>query len=126
MRFAVAIIVLCTTACGLTMTTGPDPRQPPNERPRCTETFKAPKRDGIGAVIGFVAVIFGAVALDAGGDQNLGAALLVGGLVVIAASYASGAVGYVRVKKCKKAISEYDRRVMTQPIDPAYPNQQVR
>jgi hypothetical protein len=115
MRSAVAIVALCSSACGLTMTRGPDPHQPPTERPKCTESFKAPKQDALGAVVGLVAVLFGAIALDSGGDENLGAGLLVGGLVVVAASYASGGVGYYRVKKCKKAITDYDRRVMAPP-----------
>lgn len=102
----IALVLLCS--CGLTMTTGPAANRPPNERPRCTETYAAPKKDAIGAVLGLVAVVFGGVALEA--DNNtIGAPLLIGGLVVMAASYASGGIGYYRVKRCKRAIAEFER-----------------
>ena len=90
------------------MTTGPAANRPPNERPHCTETYDAPKRDGVAALLGLVAVVFGGVALEADND-TLGAPLLIGGLVVMAASYASGGIGYYRVKRCKKAITDFER-----------------
>lgn len=102
----VAILVVTVSACGLTMTTGPDPNRHPREAPQCTRTYDAPKRDGIGAVVGLVAVVFGGIALEAD-NENVGAPLLVGGLVVMLASYVSGGIGYFRVKRCKKAWTEF-------------------
>jgi hypothetical protein len=113
MRAAVVIVMLC--GCGLTMTKGPDARQSPAERPRCTETMEAPKRDGIGAVIGLVAIVFGGVALEAD-NESVGAPLLIGGLATMVGAYASGGIGYYRVKKCKKAIADFDRRIQMQPV----------
>lgn len=109
MQRAIAVVLVVTlTGCGLTMTTGPDPNRPPEQRPVCTETMDAPKKDGIGAVLGFVALIAG-VAIMQGDNDDLGAAFVVGGVVTMAASYASGGVGYYRVKKCQKAIAEWHR-----------------
>ncbi len=111
---AVALVVLC--GCGLTMTRGPDPGAPPDQRPQCTESMTAPKRDAIGAVLGLVAVVFGGVALEAD-NETVGAPLLVGGLVTMVASYASGGIGYYRIKKCRKAVEtwEQSRRTLIAP-----------
>jgi hypothetical protein len=109
---AVALVALCS--CGLTMTKGPDPKAPPDQRPQCTESMAAPKRDAIGAVIGLVAVVFGGVALEADNDA-VGAPLLVGGLGAMVVSYASGGVGYYRIKKCRKAVDAYERRALSTP-----------
>lgn len=76
----------------------------------CTDTMDAPKRDAYGAIAGFLAAVVGGVFWQAGDDEEVGAPLVVGGLVIMAASYASGGVGYYRVKRCKKAIEEYERR----------------
>jgi hypothetical protein len=56
------------------MTKGPDPKTPPDQRPQCTETMTAPKRDAIGAVLGLVAIVFGGVALEAD-NETVGAAI---------------------------------------------------
>lgn len=110
MRIAAAVIAGALAGCGLTMTHGPAPNRPTDERPRCTETFDAPKRDAIGAILGLVAAVFGGVALDAADNDEVGVPLLVGGLVVMGGSYLSGGVGYYRVKRCRAAISEFERR----------------
>lgn len=102
------LVLLVCAGCGLTMTRGPDPRTPPDQRPVCTEAMTAPRRDAIGAVVGLVAIVFGAVALEAE-NETVGAPLLVGGLGAMVASYASGGIGYYRVKKCRAAIEVYDR-----------------
>ena len=72
----------------------------------------APKRDGVGAVLGFVAVVLGAALLssDDEGNQDAGAIVLTGGAVTMAVSYGSGYIGYRRVKRCQQAIEEFDRR----------------
>ncbi len=105
-----AVLALTMSGCGLTMTTGPDPHRPPDQRPVCTETMDAPKRDGIGAVLGFVAVVVGAALLstDDEGNQDAGAVALAGGLVTMAVAYGSGYVGYRRVKQCQKAIDAFE------------------
>ena len=108
MRIAAAVALVLLCSCGLTMTTGPSANRPPDERPRCTETYAAPKKDAIGAVVGLVAVVFGGVALEADND-TVGAPLLVGGLAVMLASYVSGGIGYYRVKRCRRAIDEFER-----------------
>lgn len=107
-RAIAAVVAAALAGCGLTMTTGPDPNRPPAQRPVCTETMDAPKKDGIGAVLGFVGVLTGLLFLETD-NEEVGAPLLIGGLVVMAASYASGGVGYYRVRKCQKAIAEWHR-----------------
>jgi hypothetical protein len=109
-RVVAAILVLCVGGCGLTMTHGPDPRQPADQRPSCTETFDAPKRDAYGAVVGLVAILFGVVAIKAADNESVGVPLVVGGAVVTIGAYVSGGVGYYRVKRCKKAIETFDHR----------------
>src|SRR5688572_19730427 len=99
----VLALAVGAAACGLTQTRGPDPRQPADQRPSCTETMDAPKKDGIGAVLGLVSILAGGLILESDGDEAIGATLLVGGIVVMAGSYASGGIGYFRVKKCQRA-----------------------
>ena len=50
---------------------------------------------------------------NAGGREST--VLVVGGAVTMAASYASGGIGYYRVKRCRKAIDEYNRQQMMAP-----------
>jgi hypothetical protein len=109
-RVTALVLAVAVAGCGLTMTTGPDPQQPPDQRPTCTETMTAPKRDAVGAVIGAVAILFGVVAVKAGDNATVGAPLIIGGGVVMIASYVSGYVGYSRVKKCQKAVEDFNRR----------------
>ena len=115
MRVIAIVVALCMTGCGLTMTKGPDPFWPPDQRPQCTESYAAPKKDGIGAAVGLVAIVFGAVAINVGDNATVGAPLLIGGAVVMIGSYVSGYVGYTRVKKCRGAIDAYERRAGIPP-----------
>jgi hypothetical protein len=121
MRRAIAGMLaasLSLAGCGLTMTTGPDPRRPPDQRPVCTETMDAPKRDGYPAAAGFFVFLVGLLFYKVGDDereQDVGGALMLGGGVVTVASYISGGVGYFRVKRCQKAIDEYNRRLAPPP-----------
>lgn len=108
------VIACAMLGCGLTMTRGPDPEQPLDQRPQCTESMEAPKRDGIGAVLGLVAIVFGGVALEADND-TVGAPLLIGGLGAMVVSYASGGIGYFRIKKCRKAVANFEQRITTPP-----------
>lgn len=113
MRGALAIVLvlaLCAAGCGLTQTRGPDPRQPPDQRPICTESMAAPTRDSAGAVAGFLSILVGLLFLKAGDNETVGAPLIVGGAVVMAGSYVSGGVGYFRVKRCQRAIADWERR----------------
>lgn len=71
----------------------------------------APKRDALGAIAGFVTAVVGGVFWQAGDNEEVGAPLVVGGLVIMAAAYASGGIGYYRVKRCRKAIEAYEQRV---------------
>src|SRR5262249_34091612 len=96
-------------------TRGPDPRQPPDQRPVCTESMAAPTRDSIGAVTGFVSLLVGLLFLKADDNETVGAPLIIGGVVVMAGSYASGGVGYVRVKRCQRAIADWERRRQATP-----------
>jgi hypothetical protein len=111
-RICAAALAVSLCACGLTMTHGPDPRRPADQRPSCTESMDAPKHDAIGAVIGLFAILGGVVVLKYG-DAKVGAPLLVGGVVVTAASYASGGIGYARIKKCRRAVAAFDARVQS-------------
>lgn len=115
MRVTAIVVAICVASCGLTMTKGPDPRRPPDQRPVCTETYAAPKKDAIGAVIGLVAIVFGAVAIDAGDNATVGAPLLIGGGALMVGSYISGYVGYSRVKKCIEAVDAYEQRAGIPP-----------
>lgn len=112
MRVIAFVVALCVAGCGLTMTKGPDPRRPAAQRPVCTETFDAPKRDAIGAVLGLVAIVFGAVAVSVGDNATVGAPLLIGGGALMLGSYISGYVGYTRVKNCQKAVDAFERSLV--------------
>lgn len=116
MQRVVAVLVATSlTACGLTMTRGPDPDRPRDRRPVCTETMDAPKRDAFGAIGGLLAAIVGGVFWDVGDNATVGAPLVIGGLVVMAASYASGGIGYYRVKRCRRAIAEFEQQAASPP-----------
>jgi hypothetical protein len=115
MRVIAIVVALCVAGCGLTMTKGPDPRQPIDQRPVCTETYAAPKKDGVVAVVGLVAIVFGAVAISAADNTTVGAPLLIGGGALMIGSYISGYVGYSRVKKCLRAVDAYEQRAGIPP-----------
>lgn len=104
------MILLAVAGCGLTQTRGPDPRRSADQRPDCTESFDAPKRDSLGAVAGFITLVVGLLYYDVGDNANVGAPLIIGGSVLMAGSYVSGGVGYYRVKACRKAITDFERR----------------
>ena len=108
-RVAAALLVVSLAGCGLTMTRGPDPRRPPDQRPTCTESFDAPKRDAFGALAGFGVLLLGVLFATAGDNDEVGVPLALGGAVVVAASYASGGVGYFRVKKCRAAVAAFEQ-----------------
>jgi hypothetical protein len=105
-----ALLVVTVAGCGLTMTRGPDPHQPVGQRPTCTESMEAPQRDAYGAIFGFGAILVGILFVKADDNTDVGVPLIVGGAVVTAASYASGGIGYFRVKDCRKAIAEFEQR----------------
>lgn len=110
------VLALSVSACGLTMTRGPDPNRPPNQRPVCTESMSAPKRDAIPAILGFVTFLTGLLFYKVDEDkEDLGAGIMVGGAVVVVASYVSGGIGYFRVKRCRKAIQAYERGAGIRP-----------
>jgi hypothetical protein len=109
-RTIAMLLITTLTGCGLTMTRGPDPRRPADQRPVCTESFSAPKRDGIGAVIGLFTILTGVLFLEYSDTRaEVGAPLIVAGAVITAASYGSGAIGYARVKKCRSAIVRFEQ-----------------
>jgi hypothetical protein len=123
-RLMAAVLAVTVAGCGLTQTRGPDPRHPPDQRPTCTETFDAPKRDAYGAIAGFGSILVGLLFLKAGDNEQVGVPLIVGGAVLMAGSYASGGIGYFRVKRCRKAIADFERRHPPPPpygTPPAYP-----
>ena len=110
MVLRVGVVACLLAGCGLTMTRGPDPNRPPHVRPSCTETMDAPKRDGAGAAVGLLLIVVGGVGLEVdSADHDVAAAILVGGVVTMAASYLSGGVGYYRVKRCRRAIADFER-----------------
>lgn len=110
------ILVVATSGCGLTMTTGPDPHRAVDQRPVCTESMDAPKRDAVPAALGFATVLVGLLFVKASDDQQeLGAALMVGGGVTMVASYISGGVGYSRVKRCRRAIDDWEHLAPATP-----------
>jgi hypothetical protein len=118
MRSLAVIVAICVGGCGIALTQKPDPHQPASERPRCTESYRAPKQDAIGAAVGLVLILWGATSLDTAGNEALATPLLIGGVGLFAASVMSGAVGRSRVKKCRAAIAEHDARVKAQPPPP--------
>jgi hypothetical protein len=70
-----------------------------------------------------VSLLIGPLFLEGGDNEDVGVPLIVGGAVVAGASYASGGVGYYRVKRCRRAIADFDRRSARppQPAPPAPP-----
>jgi hypothetical protein len=110
MRRAIALTAAASLAgCGLTMTSGPAADRPPGQRPVCTETMDAPKRDAYGALAGLLAILVGGLLHEADENEDLGTGLIVGGAVVAVASYASGGIGYYRVKRCQRAVADWQR-----------------
>jgi hypothetical protein len=105
MRVVAVLVATCLIGCGLTMTRGPE-GTPPGQRPNCTETFAAPKQDAIIAVLGFVTILTG-ILFYKEDKEDLGTGLIVGGAVAMAGAYASGGIGYYRVKRCQKAIRAF-------------------
>jgi hypothetical protein len=83
--------------------------------------MSAPKRDSFGALAGLLTAIVGGVFWDAGDNETVGAPLVIGGLVLMAASYASGGIGYYRVKNCRKAIVEFEQRAPAAAPSPEPP-----
>jgi hypothetical protein len=117
-RTVAALLATTVAGCGLTMTRGADPHQPRDQRPTCTESMQAPMNDAYGAILGLGTMVVGALFVDAGDNADVGVPLIVGGAVVTAASYASGGIGYFRVKRCRKAISEFEQRTSSSSTTP--------
>jgi hypothetical protein len=109
------LVILALCGCGLTMTRGPDPRAPIDQRPSCTESMAAPTRDAIPAALGFASVLVGLLFLKADDNQTVGTPLIVGGAVTTVASYVSGGIGYFRVKRCRAAVRDFERRTGIAP-----------
>jgi hypothetical protein len=110
MRRVIAIaLAICVSGCGLTMTTGPG-TPVPGQRPVCTESMAAPTRDAIPAGIGFFSILVGLLFLKGGDNETVGVPLIIGGGATMAGAYISGGIGYFRVKKCRKAIAEFEGR----------------
>ena len=70
--------------------------------------MEAPKRDAYGAGLGFLTLLVGILFYKADDNNEAGVPLIIGGSVVTVASYVSGGVGYFRVKRCQKAIAEFN------------------
>jgi hypothetical protein len=109
-REIAVVLALLIGGCGLVQTRGPNPNRPPDQRPECTTSFAASKRDSIGAVLGFFTIVTGALVYTVGDNGDAGVPLIVGGAVLMAGAYVSGGVGYYRVKACRKAITEFEQR----------------
>jgi hypothetical protein len=107
MKRLVVVLALALVGCGLTMTRGPGDVAS-GQRPDCTETMDAPKRDAIGAVIGLVTILVGVLSIKRADNEFIGVPLVVIGGVVTAGFYASGGIGYYRVRSCRKAIAQYE------------------
>jgi hypothetical protein len=110
-RLLAAALASSVTACGLTMTTGPDPDRPPGQRPVCTESMDAPHRDAYPAALGLLTFLGGLLVYGLAGDDDgeaLGLGLTAGGVIVAVASLASGGVGKRRVKRCQRAIADWE------------------
>ncbi len=91
------------------MTRGPG-APVPGQRPVCTESMTAPKRDAIGAVLGFFTILTGVLFIKGGDNETVGVPVIIGGGAVMIGSYASGGIGYYRVKRCREAIATFERR----------------
>ncbi|MGE3546594.1 MAG: hypothetical protein AB7L28_21890 [Kofleriaceae bacterium] len=50
--------------------------------------------------------------LKADDNSDVGLPLMIGGGVVMAGSYISGGIGYFRVKRCRKAVADYNQRML--------------
>lgn len=115
MRAVACVLAICVAGCGLTMTKGPDPSRPPDQPPDCTTSMAAPTRDAAPAGIGFLAILTGLLFVKADDNDTVGVPLMVGGGVLMVAAYASGGIGYFRVKRCREAMQDYQRRYPAGP-----------
>lgn len=111
-RLVAAVLALSVTACGLTMTTGPDPNRPRGQRPVCTESLEVPRQDALPATLGLLTFLGGLLIFGLARDEDdeaLGLGLTAGGVIVTAASLASAAIGNRRVKRCQRAVLDWQR-----------------
>jgi len=117
-RIVVGLVVL-SLGCGLTQVKGPASNRPPNVRPDCTTTDRPLKIDGAFGATGVLFVLLGiGLSQSDSSDSAVPAAMIIGGLGLTVAMLASSGVGYSKVKKCRKAVEEFDR---ANAAPPAYP-----
>lgn len=109
-RLVAVLLSLSLGGCGLLQTRGPDPRRPAGQRPDCTESLAAPIRDAVGAGLGFGTFLTGLLFVKVDDNNEVGVPLMIGGGVLVAGFYASALIGGYRVKKCRKAVAEFERR----------------
>jgi len=96
------------TGCALMTIRGPEDTSG-RTRPVCTTSHRAAQLDiGAGTATGLVGIVAGIKVAD--DHEPLGNSILVAGLLAIAGFYASASIGYVRTKRCKEAIGEYNFR----------------
>ena len=109
MQWLIALVTaLAVTGCAFMTIKGPD-EEYPRVRPVCTTQYRAAQLDvGVGTGIGLGMIVGGIWVAD--DHEPLGNSILVTGLAAFAAFYASAAIGYIRTKRCKDAISEWEFR----------------
>lgn len=121
MHRLVAGLVVLGLGCGLTQVKGPASNRPAHVRPECTSSDKLIRVDaGLGAV-GILTTLLGIALSQADtADPTVPAVMVIGGLTLTVAMLASSGVGFSKVKKCRKAIEDFDRASMQAP-PPGYP-----
>jgi hypothetical protein len=75
----------------------------------------APKRDAYGALAGLLETFIGVAFWKEGDNTSVGQPMVIGGIVLLAGSYASGGIGYYRVKRCRRAIAEFEQQTAPPP-----------
>lgn len=107
-------VLVSMTSCALMTIRGPEDTSG-RTRPVCTTSHRASQIDiGTGTATGLVGIVAGIKVADE--HAPLGNSILFAGLLAIAGFYTSAAIGYVRTKRCKEAIGEYNFRAVD-PIE---------
>lgn len=60
-------------------------------------------------MLGLLTLFVGVAFAKEADNETVGIPLIIGGAGVMVAAYASGGIGYFRVKRCRKAIKEFEQ-----------------
>jgi hypothetical protein len=121
----ICALVIVSLGCGLTQVKGPVANSPPNVRPECTTSDRSLKIDAsFGATGVFVALMGGLLYKVESSDKDVLDVVIIGGLSLTVAMLVSSGIGYSKVKKCRKAVEDFDRANPPPPYQPSPQQQQ--